>query len=285
MLGFSNMFKSGVAVHVFGQSLLQDLSRDMDDNWHRQIHQQKVERESTVRLILNLKEVIQCLKPPLESSWSHYQGKNSYSKEESRKKEEVVAKWLSTLPSQPNLALDIGCNTGTFTRICARYAKLAVGIDNDAVCVDSINMGKPLNMLGLVMDFSDSTPSSGWQLRERLSFPSRVKPDVTLALAVVHHLALGCGIALDEVIRALIESSPILFIEFISLEDDMAKALYLRRISERPDYSVGAFIAAIAATGGQIECVESLSPTRTLYLVRRVNGPPEVCGKQFSGLN
>jgi hypothetical protein len=47
------------------------------------------------------------------------------------------------------------------------------------------------SILPLVMDLTDPSPALGWQGRERRALTDRVRPDIVLCLALVHHLAIA----------------------------------------------------------------------------------------------
>ena len=58
-------------------------------------------------------------------------------------------------------------------------------------------------ILPLVMDLADPSPGGGWRGVERAGFAERARADVVLALAVVHHLAIGRNVPLPEVVDQL----------------------------------------------------------------------------------
>ena len=74
----------------------------------------------------------------------------------------------------------------------------------------------------LVLDLSDPSPALGWRSRERPAFVDRVRPDLVLCLAVVHHLALTNTVPLDEVVAFLADFGAPLVVEFPHRDDPMA---------------------------------------------------------------
>ena len=76
-------------------------------------------------------------------------------------------------------------------------------------------------ILPLVMDLTDPSPAIGWRSQERPSFLDRAKPDAVLALALVHHLAIGANIPLPEVVSWLHSLGGHLVVEFVGPEDPM----------------------------------------------------------------
>jgi hypothetical protein len=80
-----------------------------------------------------------------------------------------------------------------------------------------------------VLDLSDPSPSLGWRSRERSSFVERVRPDLVLCLAVVHHLALTTTVPLDEIVAFLADFGAPVVVEFPHHDDVMASRLLARK--------------------------------------------------------
>ena len=59
------------------------------------------------------------------------------------------------------------------------------------------------NILPLVMNLVDPSPARGWRGSERSAFTDRGAPDLVLALALVHHLAIGSNVPLPEVVSVV----------------------------------------------------------------------------------
>ena len=103
--------------------------------------------------------------------------------------------------------LDLGANDGEYSLLAAEHAEYVVAVDGDEKVVDRLYRrlradGRE-NILPLVMNLVDPSGGIGWRNRERAPFAERVRPDVTLALALVHHLAIGANVPLAEVVAWL----------------------------------------------------------------------------------
>ena len=121
----------------------------------------------------------------------------------------------------------------------------------------------------MVVDITNPTPGFGWRNRERASFADRVQPDMATWLALLHHLCLGVGIPLTEVVPLIYATSPSAVVEFVAPDDSMARHISATRRDELAPYSRDVF-EALAKSGGEIRSYEELSDTRTIYhLVRR----------------
>lgn len=64
------------------------------------------------------------------------------------------------------------------------------------------------------------SPALGINLNERTAFFDRVKPDITIALAVVHHIFQSRNIPLNYIADIFHSFSKELIIEFVNEEDE-----------------------------------------------------------------
>ena len=176
---------------------------------------------------------------PGDSHWTTYQQTSSYTDTERDQKKSFVSDALSQ--GQAGLVLDLGCNDGTFSLLAQEHADYVVAVDNDEQTVDllyrRLRADGNRKILPLVMDLTDPSPSIGWRSRERPSFLDRAKPDVVLALALVHHLAIGANIPLPEVVSWLHSLGGRLVVEFVGPDDPMARRLLSNKPAGLfPDY-------------------------------------------------
>ncbi len=118
-----------------------------------------------------------------------------------------------------------GANDGRFTRIAAEHADYAVALDADGAVIERLYRALrdegSTSILPLVANIADPPPGLGWRGRERRPLPDRGRPDLTLALAVVHHLAIGANVPLAELVDWLAELETELVIEFPTAADPM----------------------------------------------------------------
>jgi hypothetical protein len=121
------------------------------------------------------------------------------------------------------------------------------------------------------MDLADPSPGGGWRGVERAAFADRARADTVLALAVVHHLAIGRNVPLPEVLdqlTALTATGGSLVVEFVHPDDPMARRLLANKPDGLfPDYRRDAFEALLARRGRVVARTELPSGTRTLYQV------------------
>jgi hypothetical protein len=106
----------------------------------------------------------------------------------------------------------------------------------------------------------------GWRGRERASLLERGRPDLVLALALVHHLAIGNNVPLAEVVDWFASLGAALIIEFPTREDPMVESLLARkRRDSHADYDVTLFERHLSKSF-ELQRQEKLeSGTRVLY--------------------
>ncbi|MDA0093657.1 hypothetical protein OFR75_01135 [Brachyspira hyodysenteriae] len=73
------------------------------------------------------------------------------------------------------------------------------------------------------------SPSIGWANSERDSIKYRTKPDVIMALALIHHLAISNNVPLTYIAEYFSSLAKYLIIEFVPKEDSQVHKLLLTR--------------------------------------------------------
>ena len=111
-------------------------------------------------------------------------------------------------------------------------------------------------ILPLLLDLTNPSPALGWAHRERLSLAERGPADVLLALAVVHHLAIGHNLPLERIAGFLARAGRNLVIEFVPKSDSQVRRLLRDRADIFPDETKQ------SAAGGQGGCPSSRAAAR-----------------------
>jgi hypothetical protein len=75
-----------------------------------------------------------------------------------------------------------------------------------------------------VIDLANPSPPMGWRSRERAAFTERVRPDLVLCLAVVHHLALTNTAPFEHIVDLLADFDAPLVVEFPHPDDTDGRA-------------------------------------------------------------
>jgi len=204
------------------------------------------------------------------STWSSYSDRGHYTDTDLEAKADFVARATAALDAP--MVLDLGANDGRFSRVAVEAgAPLVVAVDGDHLVVDhlyrQLRAEGERRILPLVLDLADPSPGLGWRSRERPSFVDRVRPDLVLCLAVIHHLALSNTVPFDEIVGFLHDFDAPLVVEMPHRDDPMAARLLSRKRSGLFDhYDRPAWEAALARRFTVAEQVTLPSGTRTLYL-------------------
>lgn len=268
-------FKPGVFVHLKLQAYLQRMAD------RRQAHPadaeklnglaSKVSSEAVLSLIRGLRRTLEALPLPEKSSWVGYAQTSTYSADQLKVKQELVASWFTQYGKPGDVVLDVGCNTGVYSKLLAQLGAKVIAVDGDMACVDALYRQHHEGVLPLVLDMAEPTGPAGWALGEQKAFADRVKPDWSTWLAVIHHLSVHDGVRMDEVVQQILRTSRYLVVEFVGREDPMVQALLEERSEERPDYCIENFEVFVIGLNCEVIDRRVITPTRTLYLLKSTN--------------
>lgn len=128
----------------------------------------------------------------------------------------------------------------------------------------------PGEVLPLLVDLANPSPAQGWQHAERRSLADRGPADLALALALVHHLAIGNNVPLPRILAYLRTLCARLVVEWVPKHDPRVQTLLSGREDVFGQYTQEAFEDA-ARQGFTIERREPIRESdRVLYLLRAV---------------
>ncbi|MEM6705874.1 MAG: methyltransferase [Acidobacteriota bacterium] len=206
-----------------------------------------------------------------ESEWSTYSTTHNYEPEERAQKEAFVRRAASQRPWRE--LWDLGGNTGHFTRLAAAHAERSVALDIDPLVVDLsyrqlVEEGNPQGILPLVTDLLDPFSDRGWRGLERKGLFRRARPDLLLALALVHHLVIGRNVPMEEVLDWLAAFGAHLVVELPTREDSMVERLLLNRDEHVQEYSLESFERLLSERFEVLEREPLHRGARVLYFVR-----------------
>jgi ribosomal protein L11 methylase PrmA len=226
--------------------------------------------EVTKATVKNLAKLVDGLEVARRgTTWSDYRETCSYSDADAQAKQAFVRSALAA--GESRLVLDLGANDGAYSRLAAGMADYVVAVDGDEMVIDGLyrQLGAEGNerILPLVMNLVDPSGGLGWRNRERAPFAQRIRPDVMLALALVHHLSIGANVPLREVVSWLASFGGRLVVEFVHAADVQVSRL----LANKPpglfdDYRRGVFEELLAEQFLVHEQLELPGGTRTLYV-------------------
>jgi hypothetical protein len=232
----------------------------------------KLSRMAFMGIISNLETAVKGLNwKPAGTEWAEYYDETNYSGSSFAEKERLVGDYIAR--ANPKTVWDLGANTGRFSRIASHQGILTIASDIDPAAVERNYLDcrerEDRYMLPLVLDLANPSPGIGWANRERMSFSERGPADAVLALALVHHLAIGNNLPLRNVAEYLAEAGKDLIIEFVPKADSQVQRLLATREDVFPDYTQEAFEEAFAARFEIIEQAQVGDSQRTLYRMTR----------------
>ncbi|MAT40936.1 MAG: SAM-dependent methyltransferase [Anaerolineaceae bacterium] len=235
----------------------------------------KLSKTAFIGLIENLEKTIKKLKwEPHGTDWLAYYQATNYSDAAFEKKKEIVHQILSEL--NPKSVLDLGANTGVFSREGKNLQDcfiVSTDIDPGAVELNylEVKRAKEKNILPLVLDLTNPSPSIGWKNQERVSFLSRAHVDVTMALALIHHLAIANNIPLRNIAKTLSEMADNVIIEFVPKEDSQVKRLLLTRDDIFDQYTIDGFVVAMQTEFTIVKQFPIENSDRVIFQLKKKN--------------
>lgn len=207
----------------------------------------RLPRAAFVQMLKQLRRWIATLTPADtgKTVWSDYTRQHSYSSEGNDFKRTFVEEFARDV--QPGMLWDLGCNTGQYSALALQSgATSAIGFDIDRKTVEIAYQRarqENLDFLPLLIDWVNPSPGSGWLEQERPGLLQRTGADAILALALIHHLAIGRNLPLEQVVDWLVSLAPSGVIEFVPKEDSMVQEMLSMREDIFPDYTEAAFTA------------------------------------------
>lgn len=215
---------------------------------------------------------------PEGTEWADYADNTSYGEPASVRKDELVAAFLREAGG--STVWDVGANTGRFSRIAAGLGRRVVAWDVDAAATErhyrTLRRDGVTAILPLIVDLANPSPGLGWANAERRSLVDRADADVVLALALVHHLAIGRNVPLGMLADFLAELGPGLVIEFIPKHDPMVRKLLTTREDVFPDYTLGGFRAAFGSRFESVGEAPIEGTSRVLFRMVRRSAEPAI---------
>jgi len=264
-------FRPSLLVHLFLHAASQRACADVGGGRGEAARRRRVSRMGLLGLLDGLDGAVKKLTPGKGAGvWHDYYDATNYSDTAFEQKKSLVDDFLERTGAR--VVWDLGANTGVFSRLTSDKGMLTVSMDFDPLCVernyrDAVARGDG-NLLPLVMDLCNPSPSLGWHHTERKSLLSRAPADAAMALALLHHLAIGNNVPLVSVARFFGELCRSLIVEFVPKQDSQVQRLLATREDIFPDYNVAGFEEAFSEVFTIEASVPIKETERTLYLMR-----------------
>lgn len=204
-------------------------------------------------LIDSLRSAVNGLPAPrIDTTWGAYYEEDAshYSAEAAEAKAALVAAAIET--AAPRTVWDLGANTGRFARIASSRGIDALALDLDTTAVEAAyveaRQRHDPHLLPLVMDLANPSPAAGWANRERMTLEERGPADLVLALALVHHLAIGRNVPMDRILAQFARLGTWALVEWIPKQDPRVQQLLASREDVFGHYDEETFVRAAEAS-------------------------------------
>jgi hypothetical protein len=209
---------------------------------------------------------------PRATHWvTYYDDAASYTEKALAHKRAVIGRFLDML--RPGVVWDLGANTGAFSRLATERGCRTIAFERDPACVEAmyqqVASGQEPRLLPLVMDLTNPSPGLGWAHHERDSLLARGPADLVMALALVHHLAIGNNVPLPLIVELLADLGRFAVLEFVPRDDPQTQRLLASRRHDFPAYEEKQLSEALAARFVTLERTPIEGSCRTLYLLER----------------
>jgi hypothetical protein len=251
LLSLRDLMRPGVVMHVVAHDALQRRYSGGERNVTSALAQAGFDKRLIVRNVLNLRNIVSRMEPVSgKTEWSDYARTHSYGDADFEAKCAFVRNAASS--HRWRRVWDLGCNTGTFSRIAAEHADYVIAMDGDWMAVEHLYQSQKErpdgggSILPLVINLSDPSPGQGWRGSERKPLPGRGKPDFTLCLALIHHVVISANVPMADFVRWLADLGTALVIEFVSRDDEMVETLLRNKYDQYDDYRPEVFEALLS---------------------------------------
>jgi len=230
----------------------------------------KMSRMAFLGLIDNLESTMKKLTwKPAGTEWGDYYAATNYSDASLEHKAQLVADCLDKV--RPKTVWDLGANTGRFSRIAADRGIPTVAFDIDPAAVEHDYLDcrerDAKNLLPLLSDLTNPSPAIGWQNRERQSLVERGPCDAAMALALIHHLAIGNNLPFDRIVDFLAGICRTLVVEFVPKSDSQVRRLLATREDIFAGYTQAGFEQAFSTRFAILASTPVRDSERTIYLM------------------
>ena len=221
----------GLTAHLHAHAKAQKKYED------KKINKKKLGKLQLRGIIDSLRSTIKNLKLEQKTEWADYYDDTNYTTEAEKNKLEIVKKF----------------------------------IDKDPIAVNNNYKNQNNNVIPIIGDLSNPSPSIGWNNLERPSLLKRIGKNTCMALALIHHLRITFGIPLSKQFELFSEISEYLIIEFIDKNDSQIIKLLQNREDVFDDFTEDSFIKIASENFEILENSSIKDSKRKIYLMKNRN--------------
>jgi ribosomal protein L11 methylase PrmA len=232
----------------------------------------RVTRTGLMGLLDSLRRTVQSLRwQPGGTDWAEYGSIRNYTDAGLGSKHRLVEAYLER--ARPLIAWDLGANTGEFSRIASSrgISTVAFDVDPSAVELDyrQVRSARETTLLPLLMDLTNPSPAQGWRHEEREALVGRGPADAVMALALIHHLAIGNNVPLPQLAEFFASLAKWLILEFVPKNDSQVQIMLAARDDIFTDYDRAGLERAFSGAFDLRQSDPIAESERILYLWER----------------
>jgi hypothetical protein len=274
VLPFSQRFNPSVFIHIYLHHRMINKYKENKDS--DQIKKIKARRTGDQKAYLtHLRQVILKIKPPeYSTAWCDYYDHTNYQDASFKMKEALIHQILSGKNRKYKSIWDVGANNGHFSRLAAPYAENVISMDIDYAAIDHnvrANLaGNIENIFPVVMDVTNPSPSLGFGLAERKPLHERSQPELILALALIHHLAVTHNIPFSLMAEQFSSYNSDMIVEYVGRDDSQFQRLLNGKEHSYEEYNLQNFEDCFSSFFDIAEKFSIEGTSRILYHLKPV---------------
>jgi len=270
LLHKSSRLNMGLAAHVHLHARAQKSGGEA-----KRVNSARMTKTGLLALVDSLRRTVSNLNwEPTGTTWSEYYKDTNYTDEAMVHKKRLVSEFLYQITPAPRSCWDLGANDGSFSVIASQLGIDTVAWDFDPAAVElayrRVKQVGDKKLLPLVQDLTNPSPGLGWANGERESLIARGPVDVVLALALVHHLAIGNNVPLPQVVEFFASLGRWAIVEFVPKDDSQVVRMLSGRKDVFTNYTLDVFEKSLASTFRTVAKKRIPETERTLYLLERI---------------
>ncbi len=209
---------------------------------------------------------------PAGTVWADYYDNTNYRSTAFTSKRDIVDGMIASI--NPGRVWDLGANTCVFSRLSAARGIFTVACDVDPAAVElnylACKKEGQTDILPLVIDLTNPSAASGWENTERFSLLERGPADTILALALVHHLAIGNNLPFARIAAFFARACRRLVVEFVPKGDSQVERMLATREDIFGAYTEGDFEKEFGRFFRLKDKVPVSDSRRTVYLMEKL---------------
>jgi len=206
-------------------------------------------------------------------TWGNYYEEAGQRSDYLQQKKNIITAWINKLP-EIRTAIDLGANEGEFSIFMAKRNVKIIATDFEHVPINNlykkVKEEKEANILPLIIDLANPSPSIGLNNNERASFIERTRVDLCLALALIHHLAIGKNIPFEKIAELFNKIANYLIIEFVPKSDEKINDMLRQKKDIYHDYTEEKFIKNFDKYFSIVDKKNIPGTERVLFLMKKI---------------